>query len=95
MDTVAIEYFMDGRLLDGFDLDDALRRIRCPALLLCGEAALGGLVRETDMELFTSLLEGGTAIQLTGAGHILPATTVLNHISVFLAPDAGSRRGGG
>ncbi len=58
MDPVAIEYFMDGRLLDGFDLDDALRRIRCPALLLYSEAALGGLVRETDMELFTSLVEG-------------------------------------
>jgi hypothetical protein len=32
MDPVAIEYFMDGRLLDGFDLENALRRIRCPAL---------------------------------------------------------------
>ena len=95
MDPVAIEYFMDGRLLDGFDLDDALRRIRCPALLLYSEAALGGLVRETDMELFTSLVEGGTAIQLTGAGHILPETTVLNHISVFLTPDAESPQGGG
>jgi pimeloyl-ACP methyl ester carboxylesterase len=95
MDPVAIEYFMDGRLLDGFDLDDTLRRIRCPALLLCGEAELGGLVRETDMELFTSLVEGGTAIQLTGAGHILPETTVLNHISVFLTPDAESPQGGG
>jgi len=48
------------------------------------------LIRETDMELFTSLVEGGTAIRLTGAGHGLPETTVLNHVSVFLASDAGS-----
>ena len=41
MDPVAIEYFMDGRLLDGFDLENALRRIRCPALLLYGEARPG------------------------------------------------------
>ena len=86
MDPVAVEYFMDGRLLNGFDLEEALRNIRCPALLLCGEVELGGLVREADMDLFTSLVEGGRAIRLTGAGHGLPETTVLNHLSVFLAP---------
>jgi pimeloyl-ACP methyl ester carboxylesterase len=86
MDPVAVEYFMDGRLLNGFDLEDTLRHIRCPALLLCGEVELGGLVRETDMEHFTSLVENGTAIRLTGAGHGLPETTVLNHLAVFLAP---------
>jgi pimeloyl-ACP methyl ester carboxylesterase len=88
MDPVAIEYLMDGRIFDEFDLENTLRQIRCPALLLAGEVELGGLVRDSDMELFTSLVEYGTATRVTGVGHNVldkdPITSVLSPIQRLL-----------
>lgn len=88
MDPLAIEYVMTDRLLDGFDLEDALRHVRCPALLLGGEVPLGGLVRDTDVEFFLSLVENGSAHRLPDAGHNLldegSAAKVLHHLAMFL-----------
>jgi pimeloyl-ACP methyl ester carboxylesterase len=88
MDPSAIEYLMDGRLLDGFDLAEALRRIQCRAVLLAGEVELGGLVRDTDIDFFTARTQDGAAIRLTGAAHGLDAgfaTPALDQIASLLA----------
>jgi pimeloyl-ACP methyl ester carboxylesterase len=88
MDPLAIEYVMADRLLDGFDLEDALRNIRCPALLLGGQVALGSLVRDTDLEFFKSLVENAAVSRVVGAGHGLldegSVAKVLDHTEEFL-----------
>jgi pimeloyl-ACP methyl ester carboxylesterase len=57
------------RLLEGFDLDAALRSVRCPTLILRGRPELGSLIRDDDAEWAAARLAYGTIEQIRGAGH--------------------------
>ena len=56
-------------MFEGFDLDKTLRSIACPALLFAGEVPLGSLVRDEDIELFSSNLPNARVVRISGGGH--------------------------
>jgi pimeloyl-ACP methyl ester carboxylesterase len=61
MDPGVLEYHAEGRpleFLEGFDLNQLLRQIKCPVLLLQGNPALGGMMTNNIVEHVQSLLPG-------------------------------------
>ena len=88
LDPRCLDDSLQDRSNEGFDVEQALSKISCPTLLLCGEPQLGSLVRDSDLKLFKSSVTHGTAIRITGAGHGIdrdqPGEAVLNHIVSFL-----------
>ena len=88
LDPRSVDDLLQDRINEGFDVEEALSKICCPTLLLCGEPELGALVRDSDLKLFESTVADGTAIRITGAGHGIdrdqPGEAVLGHIVSFL-----------
>jgi hypothetical protein len=56
VDPRVTEKVVAGRTCEGFDLGETLQSIACPALLLDRDVSLGGLIRDQDIELFSSSL---------------------------------------
>jgi len=71
LDLEALAYLRDDRLLEGFDLEAVLPRVACPVLMLCGEPALGGVVRDEDFVLFRAKVPGSAVFRIAGVGHAL------------------------
>jgi pimeloyl-ACP methyl ester carboxylesterase len=76
-------------MLAGYDPAQVLPAITCPVLLLQGDPAAGGLLRDEEVRLGLHLLPQATHTQLAGIGHELhgpPAnvTRVLEAIQPFL-----------
>jgi pimeloyl-ACP methyl ester carboxylesterase len=69
LDPGALDPIIAGRWLDGYEVDDLLGRIECPALLLYGDPGLGGLLPEVYAAHVASRLRRGTAIRMEGVGH--------------------------
>jgi len=88
LDPRCVDDLLQDRTNEGFDVEEALSKISCPTLLLCGEPQLGALVRDSDLELFKSTVADGAAIRITGAGHGIdrdqPGQAVRGHIVSFL-----------
>ena len=88
LDPRMVDDVLQDRSTEGFDVEKALSKMRCPTLLLCGEPELGALVRDSDLRLFEATVADGTAIRITGAGHSIdrdqPGEAVLGHIVSFL-----------
>ena len=71
VDPEYVKTILDDRYFDGLDIQSILKNITCPTLLLYGEIERGAVVRDRDVEFFLNHIPHGTAIQITGAGHIL------------------------
>ena len=88
LDPRMVDDVLQDRSIEGFDVEKALSKMRCPTLLLGGEPELGALVRDSDLRLFEGTVADGTAIRITGAGHSIdrdqPGEAVLGHIVSFL-----------
>jgi pimeloyl-ACP methyl ester carboxylesterase len=54
---------------DSFNFIQALEGICCPALLVRGDPALGGVVRDSDAELFQALVPQSSVVQIPNVGH--------------------------
>jgi pimeloyl-ACP methyl ester carboxylesterase len=75
------------RVLEGFDLEGALRRVTCPVLILHGERQLGSIVRQEDAEWAQENLALVNIVQISGAGHpvhLQQPEVTLQHILEFL-----------
>lgn len=74
---------------DDFDFVQALESIRCPALLVRGDPALGSVVRDSDAQLFQTLVPQSSVIQIPDAGHGIlkdqAGVQTLDHVMQFLA----------
>jgi pimeloyl-ACP methyl ester carboxylesterase len=68
-----LDVILAGQLGKGWDLEASLRRVSCPALLMQGEPALGGL-EDQDAERAASLLPNGRLVKIQGAGHNIHRT---------------------
>jgi pimeloyl-ACP methyl ester carboxylesterase len=68
LEPEVMDFILDRRLLEGWDLDALLRQVSCPALFLQGDAAFGGLEDE-PVQRAVSLLPRGQHIKIHGAGH--------------------------
>lgn len=54
-------------------LDETLRGMHCPVLLVYGDEASGGFVSDADVAVYLGALPDGRAVQIPGAGHSLHA----------------------
>ncbi|MEU8897225.1 alpha/beta hydrolase [Nocardia sp. NPDC048505] len=65
--------WVEGRNQREQDPDEMLARLRCPVLLVQGDAAAGGLMAPDHVERAMSLLGNGTHVFVPGAGHAVHA----------------------
>jgi pimeloyl-ACP methyl ester carboxylesterase len=88
LDPKLVDDMMTGRDQEGFDIEAAVKAIRCRALLIGGESRRGGCVRDSDLEFFAATVPDSGVIQIRGAGHGLvwdEAVPVIHeHIVSFL-----------
>jgi pimeloyl-ACP methyl ester carboxylesterase len=71
LDPAALEPIVAGRWLEGYDRDDVLRCIACPALLLQADPTAGGMLSEDDAARFEGLVADGSRVSFPNAGHVL------------------------
>lgn len=71
LDGAVMDAFRSGELLDGYDPDDVLPRVRCPVLLLQADPACNGLMNDADVEHARDLLPGLRHVRFDGVGHAL------------------------
>jgi pimeloyl-ACP methyl ester carboxylesterase len=69
IDPDVLTFIIENRAIDGYDLEDRLRRIACPTLLLQGNPALGGALSAAEAAWAASLLADGVLVSFPEAGH--------------------------
>ncbi len=62
---------VEGRWLDGYDVDSVFRRIQCPALLIQADTSAGGMLTDDDASRVESLSRDLTRTKLSGVGHMV------------------------
>jgi pimeloyl-ACP methyl ester carboxylesterase len=79
---------LDDRMWDGVDLPQALQSIKCPTLMIHGDADKGGAMREQDIAFFKANAPAATVVRLPGADHGLgiqqQPDVFLGHLNAFL-----------
>lgn len=71
LDPAVWSPLLDRQWLEGYDVEGVFRGIRCPALLLCGDAAKGGMLPAEDADRISAWLPDGLRVDFPGAGHLL------------------------
>lgn len=92
MDPGVLEYHAEGRVeefFDDFDLDQLLKRITCPVLLLQGNPSKGGMMTNEAVKHVQSILPGAMHVFIEEAGHGLGLDTwevapILRAVTSFL-----------
>ncbi len=69
VDPAVLTTVLEDRGKDGYDLDDLLRTIACPTLLLQGNIEIGGALEPPRAEHARSLLRDCTSVYLPEVGH--------------------------
>jgi pimeloyl-ACP methyl ester carboxylesterase len=69
LDPDVLEHLRDGRLTDDFHPEEVLPRVTCPVLLLQGDPACGGLMRDSDVSRALELLPSARHERFDGIGH--------------------------
>lgn len=89
LDPAVMDAYHAGRLLDGYDPEALLPRVRCPVLLLQADPDAGGLMSDADVELATALLPDARHVKLHGLGHglhVQDAAAVAAAVADFVSP---------
>lgn len=60
-----------GKWLDGFDVESSMRGVKCPALLIRGDDAKGGMLNRTEAEQWVAWMADATLIDVPGIGHLI------------------------
>ncbi|CAA9397156.1 MAG: hypothetical protein AVDCRST_MAG64-1489, partial [uncultured Phycisphaerae bacterium] len=60
---------IEGRWMDGYQRDDVLRAIACPALLIQADPAAGGMLTDADAARAKELMPRGLLVRVPNAGH--------------------------
>jgi pimeloyl-ACP methyl ester carboxylesterase len=87
LDPEVMTHFRDGRMLSGYEPDELLPRISCPALLMQGNPSRGALMSDTDVKSAMRLLPDVRHVFMPGLGHALhaeDAELVADQIRSFL-----------
>ena len=88
IDPESVTYILNDWVFEGFDLEQVLSQVACPALLVRGEPELGGVVRDNDVALLETHIPHITTFQISGVGHGIiwgpPGQTTLEHVNQFL-----------
>jgi pimeloyl-ACP methyl ester carboxylesterase len=73
LDPEVMMHFRDGRMLSGYEPDELLPRISCPALLIQGDPSQGALMSDTDVKCAMRLLPDARHVFIPGISHALHA----------------------
>lgn len=87
LDPNVMQTILEDDWLTGFDFDSAFSAIRCPALLLRGNPALGGMLPDEDAAHMVSQLTDCIRIDFPNAGHLLhlqARVEASSHVSAFI-----------
>jgi pimeloyl-ACP methyl ester carboxylesterase len=88
VDPESLLTFMEHRHMVGYRLDDYLRRITCPVLLVRADPTLVAALEEEDAKYALSLLRHGSLVQAEGAGHMMHVShpgVLLQYIEQFVS----------
>lgn len=87
VDPAVFDPLLAGHWLDGYDLDTVLPRVTCPALLLAGNPAKGGMLEAATVDRAAALMPDCIRVDVPEAGHLLHWThreTVLRLVTGFV-----------
>lgn len=73
IDPGVLDPLVEGRWMEDYDHEEVCRRIRCPALLLQADQAMGGMLSEADARRAEAAMADCTRIYLPGVGHDMRA----------------------
>jgi pimeloyl-ACP methyl ester carboxylesterase len=88
LDPGVLSVVLAGRWLEGFDVADTLRNIRCPALLLQADFGAGGALPDEYAQELLKVIADCTRIKFPGAGHGIHSsqpTAMMNFVTPFLS----------
>ncbi|MEU6584206.1 alpha/beta hydrolase [Nocardia sp. NPDC046763] len=68
-DAQVLTQYNDGRMTRDYDPDELLVRVRCPALLIQGDAARGAFMSDNDVRRATASLADVRHVRIEGVGH--------------------------
>lgn len=71
LDPEVLTPLIEGRWLVGYDVDNILGRVHCPALLLRGDENAGAMLPRIDASALVARLKDCTVIDLPGVGHLI------------------------
>lgn len=71
LDPAVFDPVLDGTWLRGYDEAAIWGAVRCPALLLCGEEARGGMLPAADADRMTQTIPDCTRVNVAGVGHLI------------------------
>jgi pimeloyl-ACP methyl ester carboxylesterase len=87
LDPEVLTPVIDGRWQEGHDLEGTYAGVRCPALLLRGDVAAGGMLGRADAVRVAARMADCTLVELPATGHLIhwqhPETT-LRYVTEFL-----------
>ena len=87
LDPDVLEPIVAGQWLEGYDLRDILRRVRCPVLLLQADVASGGMLYDDDARALLDQLPDCVQLRFPGAAHLLhwqQTDSIARHVISFL-----------
>ena len=67
---------LEGRWLEGYDVDRTIQRVRCPTLVLQADSAAGGMLMDDDTNFMLQSIRDCVRIRFPGVGHAIRATAV-------------------
>lgn len=71
LDPEVLTPVVEGRWLDGYDVDAVFGAFRCPALLLQADPAAGGALTDDDARHVASLPGDVSHVRVQGVGHLI------------------------
>jgi pimeloyl-ACP methyl ester carboxylesterase len=71
LDPAVFDPLLESRWLEGFEYDAAFAGVQCPALILRGDEALGGMLSKAEATQLAALMADGDAVDVPGAGHLI------------------------
>ena len=87
LDVGTLDVALANRMLDGYDLADALHRVTCPTLLLRGDWDHHAVMREEDAAFVHANLPSAVDVKIPDGTHLFPfeqPELTLSHIRKFL-----------
>lgn len=73
MDVEALDPVVAGRWLDGFDVDGVIAGMRCPVLLMQGEASAGSMLTDEDAQRIVERAGDVVHVRFAEVGHQIHA----------------------
>jgi len=74
LDPDVLTPIVEGRWLDGYNVDSVFRRLACPTLLIQADTAAGGMLTDEDAARVETLSRDLTRVTLPGVGHLMHST---------------------